>query len=245
LEKEYNDILVNHQKVVENLKASDTNKTQYINELLGKIQKTNRENKDLKFGLKQMTKNINEANQLYFKKKAEYNKVLSQKDNKLKEYKTKITILKTKINELHQEINTLKNKGGTDLKSFNKNCFNNDKNKNQIKKEPTKKRCFTPKERRKKIPFDFNIENKTTIENNGNSEIFGDIKISDLPKDYDIIQPNDLKENFKDKCDLVGVKKPNKKKKNSDINKLTKIEQEKKFIQECKDTLNKLDELNK
>ena len=89
MENEYNNNLLTTQKVDENLKKGDLDKTQYINELQSKQEKLNKENKDLKFGLKQMTKNISEANQLYFKKKAEYDKTLSLTDNKLKEYKKK------------------------------------------------------------------------------------------------------------------------------------------------------------
>ena len=114
------------------------NKSQYINDLINKEKKLRKENKDLKFGLKQMTKNINEANKLYFKKKSEFDKSLEVRDNKLKEYRQKISLLKMKINELHQEINSLKETKGDSI-------INN--NKSQIKKEQRRRRCFTPKSR--------------------------------------------------------------------------------------------------
>ena len=53
-----------------------------------------RENNNLRNGLKQMTKNINEANEIYFKRKANYDNNIKIRDVKLKEYKTKISILK-------------------------------------------------------------------------------------------------------------------------------------------------------
>ena len=87
--------------------------SEYINGLKSKLKSLKKENNDLKFCLKQMSKNINEENKLYFKNKADYNKAFEVRDNKLKEYKNKIILLKKKINELHSEINILKeNKGG-------------------------------------------------------------------------------------------------------------------------------------
>ena len=87
---------------------------QYINQLMNKQSALEKENINLKNGLKTMTENINDANEIYFKKKAEHDKEIKLRDNKLKEYKTKISILKIKINELHREISSLKNNRGID-----------------------------------------------------------------------------------------------------------------------------------
>ena len=247
MENEYNNNLLTTQKVDENLKKDDLDKTQYINELQSKQEKLTKENKDLKFGLKQMTKNINEANQLYFKKKAEYDKTLSLTDNKLKEYKKKIVLLKTKINELHQEIKLLKEYKGVDfLYSNNNNQYSfltqmNIDNNNQNKQDYKKFISYTPKARKNKIPFEINLENKTTIHNNDNldgNDIFGDLKISEVPKDNNSMKPPSIKKN----SDLIGQEKNNIKNKSNDINALANNEQDLKFIQEYKDNLNKMDE---
>jgi hypothetical protein len=89
MENEYNNNLFTSKKIDDNLKINNINKSQYINDLISKQKKLTKENNDLKYGLKQMTKNINEANKLYFKKKAEYDKTLEIRDNKLTEYKKK------------------------------------------------------------------------------------------------------------------------------------------------------------
>ena len=244
MENEYNNSLFASQKFDDNLKMNDMNKSQYINELINKQKKLIKENKDLKVGLKQMTNNINEANQLYFKKKAEYDKTLLVRDNKLKEYKTKIALLKMKINELHQEINILKEYKGADFlySNNNYNSFftqnnNDNNNNNQTKKNPKKLITFTPKVRKSNVPFEINLENRT-IQNNDipdGNEIFGDIKISEVPKENKSIKPNSLKGNNE-----------NDKTKISDIDKLANHERDLKYIQEYKDTLNKVTEqLNK
>ena len=159
---------------------------QYINQLMNKQSALEKENINLKNGLKTMTENINDANEIYFKKKAEHDKEIKLRDNKLKEYKTKISILKIKINELHREINSLKNNRGIDnnqLSFISQN--NNNIGNNQFKMEQKKLMSHTPKIRpkRKDIPFDLNLEkndNNNEIENN--NDIFGDIKISEVPK---------------------------------------------------------------
>ena len=242
MENEYNNNLLTTQKVDENLKKGDLDKTQYINELQSKQEKLNKENKDLKFGLKQMTKNINEANQLYFKKKAEYDKTLSLTDNKLKEYKKKIVLLKMKINELHQEIKLLKEYKGVDfLYSNNNNQYSfltqmNIDNNNQNKQDYKKFISYTPKARKNKIPFEINLDNNN--DNLDGNDIFGDIKISEVPKDNNSMKPPSIKKNN----DLIKQENNSTKNKSNDKNALANNEQDLKFIQEYKDNLNKMDE---
>ena len=262
MENEYNNNLATTQKIDDNLKINDTNKSQYINELINKQKNLKKENNDLKYGLKQMTKNINEANQLYFKKKAEYDKTLEVRDNKLKEYRKKISLLKMKINELHQEINFLKENKGDFLNSNNNNIHysfltqnnnevNTDINKiNKIKKEQKKIRSITPKARGNignKCPFEINLDNKNGQNNEINecNDIFGDIKISEVKKDKEniSIKPVNLKKNNNE---INNNENNEKKHLNIDIAKLGNNEQELKYLQEYKDTLNKIDEqLNK
>ena len=242
MENEYTNTLLTTQKVDENLKKGDLDKTQYINELQSKQEKLNKENKDLKFGLKQMTKNINEANQLYFKKKAEYDKTLSLTDNKLKEYKKKIVLLKMKINELHQEIKLLKEYKGVDfLYSNNNNQYSfltqmNIDNNNQNKQDYKKFISYTPKARKNKIPFEINLDNNN--DNLDGNDIFGDIKISEVPKDNNSMKPPSIKKNN----DLIKQENNSTKNKSNDKNALANNEQDLKFIQEYKDNLNKMDE---
>jgi len=247
MEKEYNNSLLMSKKLDESSKIDGMDKSQYINELINSQKNMIKENNNLKMGLKQMTKNINEANQLYFKKKAEYDKSLQERDNKLKEYKTKITLLKMKINELHQEINILKEYKGEDClnnNDNNKNYYsfltqNNKDNKNRNKKDQNKFITFTPKVR-KSIPFEFNLENKKE-NNNGNvdgNDIFEDIKISEVPKDNNSIRHVNLKGNN----NYIEQEKSDNNNKINDIDKLANNEQDLKFIQEYKDTLNKIDE---
>ena len=247
MEKEYNNSLLMSKKLDESSKIDGMDKSQYINELINSQKNMIKENNNLKMGLKQMTKNINEANQLYFKKKAEYDKSLQERDNKLKEYKTKITLLKMKINELHQEINILKEYKGEDClnnNDNNKNYYsfltqNNKDNKNKNKKDQNKFITFTPKVR-KSIPFEFNLENKKE-NNNGNvdgNDIFEDIKISEVPKDNNSIRHVNLKGNN----NYIEQEKSDNNNKINDIDKLANNEQDLKFIQEYKDTLNKIDE---
>ena len=247
MEKKYNNSLLMSRKIDESSKIDGMDKSRYINELINNQKNMIKDNNNLKMGLKQMTKNINEANQLYFKKKAEYDKSLQARDNKLKEYKTKITLLKMKINELHQEINILKEYKGEDClnsNNNNKNYYsfltqNNNDNKNKNKKDQKKLITFTPKVR-KSIPFEFNLENKKE-HNNGNvdgNDIFGDIKISEVPKDNNSIKHASLKGNN----NYTGQEKNDNNNKINDIDKLANNEQDLKFIQEYKDTLNKIDE---
>ena len=254
MENEYNNNLATTQKIDEN----DMNKSQYINELINKQKSLKKENNDLKFGLKQMTKNINEANQLYFKKKAEYDKTLEVRDNKLKEYRKKISLLKMKINELHQEINLLKEIKGDFLNSNNNNNvhysfltqnnndLNIDINKINKRKNEKKLRSFTPKARGNKYPFEINLDNKNGQNNeiiNENNDIFGDIKISEVKKENTSIRPVSINKNNNEKNNDDKNEKKNLK---IDIAKLGNNEQELKYLQEYKDTLNKIDEqLNK
>ena len=217
MEKEYNNnsIVPNNMQQIKANEINNNEYTQYINELLNKQNMIENENVNLRNGLKQMTKNINEANEIYFKRKANYDNNIKIRDNKLKEYKNKISLLKMKINELHQEINLLKNNKG--IIDNNQNSFlsqnNNDMNKNQFKIEQKNLISHTPKLRRKEIPFDLNLENKD-IENQESKDYFGDIKISEVPK------ISETKE---------GI--------NSNYNK-----EDMKYIQEYKDILNKVEE---
>lgn len=203
MENEYNSNIVTTQKLGENLKIDDMNKSEYINDLLNKQKTLIKENNDLKVGLKQMTKNINEANQLYFKKKEEYDKLFDIKDSKLREYKTKISLLKMKVNELHNEISILKeikidqNSNAVHYSFFTQeNKDINFINSNGNKKDK-KLRCVTPKVKRKGNPLEVNINMNNghrTIDNeekNEDNDIFKDNKIIDLPKQtVSIIKPN-------------------------------------------------------
>ena len=102
MEKEYNNNSLpnNFQKInINEVNHNDYN--EYINELINKQNMLERENNNLRNGLKQMTQNINEANEIYFKRKANYDNNIKIRNDKLKEYKTKISILKMKINELY------------------------------------------------------------------------------------------------------------------------------------------------
>ena len=221
MEKEYNNNSIGPNNM-QQIKANEINNneyTQYINELLNKQNMIENENVNLRNGLKQMTKNINEANEIYFKRKANYDNNIKIRDNKLKEYKNKISLLKMKINELHQEINLLKNNKG--IIDNNQNSFlsqnNNDMNKNQFKIEQKNLISHTPKLRRKEIPFDLNLENKD-IENQESKDYFGDIKISEVPKITET----------KERLNTNGY------------------QEDLKYIQEYKDILNKVEEqLNK
>ena len=196
MENEYNNNLFTTQKIDDNFKLKDMNKSQYINDLISKQKNLSKENNDLKFGLKQMTKNINEANKLYFKKKSEFDKTLEMRDNKLKEYKKKITLLKMKINELHQEINTLKEYKGDFLNSNNNNHYSFFTQNNNNKKDKKKMLSFTPKVRKNNensCPFEINLDNKTEPNNDNNNDIFGDIKISEIPKNNISIKHKSIK----------------------------------------------------
>ena len=221
MEKEYNNnsIVPNNMQQIKANEINNNEYTQYINELLNKQNMIENENVNLRNGLKQMTKNINEANEIYFKRKANYDNNIKIRDNKLKEYKNKISLLKMKINELHKEINLLKNNKG--IVDNNQNSFlsqnNNDMNKNQFKIEQKNLISHTPKLRRKEIPFDLNLENKD-IENQESKDYFGDIKISEVPKITET----------KERLNTNGY------------------QEDLKYIQEYKDILNKVEEqLNK
>ena len=246
MENEYNNNIYKTQTIDDNLKINDINKSQYINELLNNQKALGKENKDLKFGLKQMTKKINDANKLYYKKKAEYDKTLEIRDNKLKEYKTKISLLKRKINELHQEINILKENKEDFMNNINHYSFltqNNNEVKN-IKKEKQKLRNFTPKSRGNRVnnfPFEINIGNRMTQNNEFNdyNDIFGDLKISEVPKENIFIKPGNLKPISKEKNNKEKNWPKNEK---MDLAELNNNKQNLKYIQEYKDTLNKIDE---
>ena len=117
-----------------------------------------------------------------------------------------------KINELHQEIRVLKN---NQAGNYNQTSFlsqnNNDINNNQFQNEDMKLINHTPKLKRKEIPFELNLENKEKItEINDNKDIFGDIKISEVPKitetqkqSNSIINPQDMK-NIQEYKDLLN-----------------------------------------
>ena len=226
MEKEYNNnsITPNNINQMNNNNEINSNEyTQYINELMNKQNTLEKENNNLRNGLKQMTQNINEANEIYFKRKANYDNNIKMRDNKLREYKNKISILKMKINELYQEINVLKNNKG--ILDNNQYSFlsqnNNDINNNQVKIDQKKLVSHTPKIRRKEVPFELNLENKNNYINDAkqeNKDIFGDIKISEVPKTTETNERMNTNYNQEDL----------------------------KYIQEYKDILNKVEEqLNK
>ena len=215
MENEYRNNIPNNLNQMGNIKNDEINSeeyAQYINELTNKQKALEKENYNLKNGLKQMTKNINEANDIYFKRKTQYDNNIKIRDNKLREYKNKISILKMKINELHQEIRVLKN---NQAGNYNQTSFlsqnNNDINNNQFQNENMKLINHTPKLKRKEIPFELNLDNKDkNNEINDNKEIFGDIKISEVPKTTEtqqqsnsIINPQDLK-NIQEYKDLLN-----------------------------------------
>ena len=239
MENEYNNNLFYTQKTDSIPKMTDMNKSQYINDLINKQKMLIKENSDLKYGLKQMTNNINEASQLYSKKKADYDKNLEARDNKLKEYKTKITLLKMKIKELHHEISILKEYKGDFLNNNHISFLT--QNNNDINKEQ-KKMSFTPKVKRNRqnyLPFEINLENKNENNNEYNNNIFEDIKISEIPKENNSIKPSE-KDNTQN--DLPEEEKKNNNEKKIDISKLANSEQDFKFLQDYKDTLKKIDE---
>ena len=188
MEKEYNsNYTSNNFQGINGKEINSNDYNQYINELMNKQNMLERENNNLRNGLKEMTQNINEANEIYFKRKANYDNNIKIRDDKLKEYKTKISILKMKINELYKEINILKsNKGDIDN---NRNSFfsknNNGMINNQFKVDQNKLLSNTPKIKRKDIPFELNLENNQFDNINSqidNKDIFGDIKVSEVPK---------------------------------------------------------------
>ena len=239
MENEYNNNLFYTQKTDSIPKMTDMNKSQYINDLINKQKMLIKENSDLKYGLKQMTNNINEASQLYSKKKVDYDKNLEARDKKLKEYKTKITLLKMKIKELHHEISILKEYKGDFLNNNHISFLT--QNNNDINKEQ-KKMSFTPKVKRNRqnyLPFEINLENKNENNNEYNNNIFEDIKISEIPKENNSIKPSE-KDNTQN--DLPEEEKKNNNEKKIDISKLANSEQDFKFLQDYKDTLKKIDE---
>ena len=170
-----------------------------------------------------MANNINEANDIYFKRKSQYDNNIKIRDNKLKEYKSKISLLKMKINELHQEISNLKGSKGRDININNNNnhnsflSHNNDIN-NQFKIDQHQLMSQTPKIRRKDLPFEINKENKNNNENFDNNNIFRDIKLSEKQKIKKESIENNNEPAFNDN------------------------QQDLKYIQEYKDILNKVDE---
>ena len=93
MENEYRNNIPNNLNQMGNIKNDEINSeeyAQYINELTNKQKALEKENYNLKNGLKQMTKNINEANDIYFKRKTQYDNNIKIRDNKLREYKNKI-----------------------------------------------------------------------------------------------------------------------------------------------------------
>ena len=267
MENEYNNNVMTTQKFGETLKIDDMNKSEYINDLLNKQKTLIKENNDLKVGLKQMTKNINEANQLYFKKKEEYDKLFEVKDNKLREYKTKISLLKMKVNELHHEISILKElKNDPNNNAFHYSFFTQDNkdlnyinnNTNKKDKKDKKLRCFTPKIKRKENPLEININNinmkneNRTIDNeeknnDNNNDIFRENKIIDLPKQtVSIIKPN-VNLNKNDNNNNIDINNINnnfgeKKLKENNLIDLNDNQRDINYLEEYKKTLNKIDQ---
>ena len=259
MENEYNNNVMTSQKFGETLKIDDMNKSEYINDLLNKQKTLIKENNDLKVGLKQMTKNINEANQLYFKKKEEYDKLFETKDSKLKEYRNKIFLLKMKVNELHNEISILKeikvdpNNNAFHYSFFTQenkdiNYINNNVNKKD--KRDKKLRCFTPKLKRKENPLEININMKNehrTIDNeekNDDNDIFRENKIIDLPKQtVSIIKPN-INLNNNDNNNNININNNFVEKKLNENNKIDFNDNQKdiNYLEEYKKTLNKIDQ---
>ena len=260
MENEYNNNVMTTQKFGETLKIDDMSKSEYINDLLNKQKTLIKENNDLKVGLKQMTKNINEANQLYFKKKEEYDKLFETKDNKLREYKTKITLLKMKVNELHNEISILKeikvdpNNNAFHYSFFTQenkdlNYINNNTNKKD--KKDKKLRCFTPKIKRKENPLEININMKNehrTIDNeekNDGNDIFRDNKIIDLPKQtVSIIKPNINLNNNDNNINNINIENNFVEKNLNENNKIDFNDHQKdiNYLEEYKKTLKKIDQ---
>lgn len=259
MENEYNNNVMTSQKFGETLKIDDMNKSEYINDLLNKQKTLIKENNDLKVGLKQMTKNINEANQLYFKKKEEYDKLFETKDSKLKEYRNKIALLKMKVNELHNEISILKEiKVDPNNNAFHYSFFTQDNkdlnyiNNNVSKKDKRDKkmRCFTPKLKRKENPLEININMKNehrTIDNeekNDDNDIFRENKIIDLPKQtVSIIKPN-INLNNNDNNNNININNNFVEKKLNENNKIDFNDNQKdiNYLEEYKKTLNKIDQ---
>ena len=222
MENEYNNSNNNTPQLRNINNNNNIDYSQYINELLNKQKILEKENYNLRNGLKQMANNINEANDIYFKRKSPYDNNIKIRDNKLKEYKSKISLLKMKINELHQEISNLKGSKGRDINinDNNHNSFlshNNDIN-NQFKIDQHQLMSQTPKIRRKDLPFEINKENKNNNENFDNNDIFGDIKLSEKQKIKKQSIENNNEPAFNDN------------------------QQDLKYIQEYKDILNKVDE---
>ena len=256
MENEYNNTMITTQKFGENLKIDDMSKSEYINDLLNKQKTLIKENNDLKVGLKQMTKNINEANQLYFKKKEEYDKLFEKKDNKLREYKTKISLLKMKVNELHKEISILKEiKVDPNNNAIHYSFFtqeNKDINyiNSNVSKKDKKMRCFTPKIKRKENPLEININMKNahrTIDNeekNDDNDIFKENKIIDLPKQtVSIIKPN-ANLNNNDNNNNININNNIVEKKLNENNKIDLNDNQRdiNYLEEYKKALNKIDQ---
>jgi len=85
MENEYRNNIPNNLNQKGNIKNDEINSeeyAQYINELTNKQKALEKENYNLKNGLKQMTKNINEANDIYFKRKTQYDNNINQLEGK-------------------------------------------------------------------------------------------------------------------------------------------------------------------
>ena len=91
----------------ENIK-SDIKNNENLDNLLKEKKMLVEENEILKENYEQMTRGINEANELFINKQNEYENMINILNEKLKEYKFKISLLKIKINELYSEIQTLR-----------------------------------------------------------------------------------------------------------------------------------------
>ena len=86
------------------------NNNENIENLINEQKRLIEENEILKTNYEQMILGINEANELFLSKQKEYENIIYNQNEKLKEYKFKISLLKIKINELHSEIEFLQNK---------------------------------------------------------------------------------------------------------------------------------------
>ena len=112
-----------NNNIIEN--NNNINNNENIENLINDQKRLIEENEVLKNNYEQMTLDINEANELFVNKQKEYENIISQQNEKLKEYKFKISLLKIKINELHSEIDFLKDKKIKNQNNFNPNMNDN------------------------------------------------------------------------------------------------------------------------
>ena len=109
------------------------NYNENIDDLINEQKRLAEENDILKNNYEQMTRGINEANELFVTKQKEYENMINYQNEKLKEYKFKISLLKIKINELYSEIKFLKDKKNRGQNNFYQPV--NDNNLSTIEKE--------------------------------------------------------------------------------------------------------------